>query len=741
MDKEKDIKEIENINTDQQEEKEHDEVTADKEQSQEDNSDQQAKKEEGAVEASGEDQEPQLHSAGDVSEKEHEEVAADMEQSGEGTSDAPEEKEASAVAVEAAGEDQELQHPVEDVSEKEHEEVAADVAQSGKEKPAVEASGKDQEPQLHSEEDLSEKDHDDHEEEEDDSEDEVDYSDYSKEELVELIKSLAKGDNIQRADRIAREIKPLFDEIREKERKEALDKFIAEGGAEEDFEFKVDELTNRFDANYKLIRDKRSQYVKEKEQQKDTNLKQKQDILEKLREFVDSEETNISFNTFKDLQNEWKNIGPVPGAYAKTLWANYNALVDRFYDNRSIYFELKELDRRKNLESKQELCERAEKLVEHENLKEAIKELNELHHEFKHIGPVPQEEQEALWQRFKAASDAVYARRKEYVEQLKSELDDNLKVKDQLAEEVQPFASFDSDRIKEWNAKTKEILEIQKKWEAVGGLPRAKAKAVNKKFWGTFKTFFNNKSAFFKKLDAQREENLEKKKELVQKALELKDSSDWQKTAEQFKQLQRDWKEIGPVPEKFRESIYKEFKAAADHFFEKKRSKNSEVEKEFEENLRLKEEVCDKIEKLAAENTNDLDQLRDLQDEYFDIGFVPRKSISKIKNRYSEVVDKFINNIEGVTEEDKERIRMENQVNKMLSGPNADQKIHRKEQALRKQISKVEHDIALWKNNLEFFAESKTADKLKDEFNTKIKSANNELKNLKQQLRIIRTVS
>ncbi|ELR71475.1 hypothetical protein C900_02538 [Fulvivirga imtechensis AK7] len=614
-----------------------------------------------------------------------------------------------------------------------------DTAEETTKEVVADTSGQSQEQSLDSEVDLGEKDSEEEDEEEHDEE--IDYSNFSKEEFVELIKSLAKDDNVQKAERVAREIKPLFDEIKEKERGEALERFVADGGAEEDFDFKYDELTTRFDANYKLIRDRRAQFVKAKEEQKEANLKKKQAILEKLREFVDSEETNISFNEFKNLQNEWKDVGPVPGAYAKTLWANYNALVDRFYDNRSIYFELKELDRKKNLESKIELCERAEKLVEHENLKEAIKELNELHHEFKHIGPVPQEEQEPLWQRFKGASDAVYARRKEFVEQLKSELEENLKVKEQLAEEVQPFASFDSDRIKEWNAKTKEILDVQKKWEAVGGLPRAKAKVVNKKFWGTFKTFFNNKSAFFKKLDAQREGNLEKKKELVNRAVEIKDSIDWQKTADEFKRLQREWKEIGPVPEKYRESVYKEFKEAADHFFDKKRSKNNEVEKEFEENLKRKENICDQIEKMAVEKSDDLEKFRDLQDEYLDIGFVPRKSISKIKSRYSEVVDKFINGMEGLSNEDRQQIRIENQVNKLLSGPNADQKIHRKEQAIRKQINKVEHDIALWKNNLEFFADSKTADKLKDEFNSKIKSANNELKNLKQQLRVIRTVS
>ncbi|MTI20665.1 DUF349 domain-containing protein [Fulvivirga sp. RKSG066] len=590
---------------------------------------------------------------------------------------------------------------------------------------------------LHSEEDLEERHEEDHE---DDHDEEIDYTTLSKEELVELIKSLAKEDKFIKAEKIAREIKPLFDEIRNAEREDALKKFIANGGVEEDFEFKNDELANRFDANFKLIRDRKNEFVRTREQQKDKNLKRKQEILERLREFVDSEETNISFDDFKALQDEWKSIGQVPGAYARTLWANYNALIDRFYDNRSIYFELKELDRKKNLEGKLELCQRAEDLSNQENLKEAIKELNELHHEFKHIGPVPKEDQEPLWQRFKAASDAVYDRRRAFVENLKGELEENLKVKEELVEEVQAFTSYDSDRIKEWNNKTKEILDIQKKWEATGGLPRAKAKDINKRFWGAFKTFFNNKNAFFKRLDAGREDNLIKKKELLEKAVELKESTDWQKTAEAFKRLQREWKEIGPVPEKQR-GIYKDFKAAADAFFENKRANNKELEKEFEQNLQEKVKICEQIEAMADNKADDLDAFRELRDNYMDIGFVPRKNISEIKSKYAEAVDKYINSLEGISNEDRQRIRLENQLNRIVQGPNADQKLYRKEQSIRKQISKVESDIALWKNNIEFFAESKTADKMKDEFNEKIQSAQGQLKNLKQQLKIVRTAN
>lgn len=588
---------------------------------------------------------------------------------------------------------------------------------------------------LHSEDDLKEKDEEDHH----DDDDEVDYSEMSKEELVAVIKELARDEQVVKAERTAREVKTAFNEIRDKEREEALKKFINEGGNAIDFSFRPDELTLRFDANYQLVRDRKFNFVKSKEQQKETNLSKKEDILERLRHFVDSEETNISFDSFKKLQEEWKNIGPVPGNMARTLWANYNALVDRFYDNRSIYYELKELDRRKNLEGKLELCERAEKLSEVENINEAIKELNDLHHEFKHIGPVPQDEQEPLWQRFKGASDAVYERRKVFVDKLKGELDENLNVKLELAEKVKEFADFDSDRIKSWNEKTKELLDIQKKWENTGGLPRARAKDVNRTFWSSFKQFFSNKNQFFKKLDAEREQNLEKKKEMVERAKELSISDEWHSTAEALKGLQREWKDVGPVPGKFRESIYKEFKTACDSFFEKKRASSDDASRDYSENYKKKITICDQIEKLADSDKNNLDKFKELQEEYNETGFVPRNKISETRNRYNEVVNKFVKELEGLSREEKQIIKIENQVSDILHSPNADQKLYRKEQTLRKQISTIENDIALWKNNMEFFAESKKANKLKDEFQAKIDSAIEELKQLKQQLRIIRT--
>ncbi len=592
---------------------------------------------------------------------------------------------------------------------------------------------------LQSEADLSERDEAEHMHEEE--YEHVDYNHFTKAQFVDLINGLVKESDQKKSDRILRDVKPLFDELRERERTSALNRFILDGGVADDFDYKVDELTRQFEASFKQIKDRKAQFLRGLEDQKNENLKKKSDLLERLRHLSDSSDAGNQFNKFKDLQKEWRNTGPVPGTQARTLWANYHALVDRFYDNQSIYHELKELDRKKNLEAKLELCTRAEKLSGVEKIKDAIRELNEFHHEFKHIGPVPGEDKEAVWLRFKAASDAVYTRRDEYLKTLQQELNANFDQKNKLCDEVAEYATFQTDRIKEWNQKTKEVLELQKKWETIGGLPRAKSKEVNKKFWSAFKTFFSNKNTFFKKLDEERDQNLKKKNELVQRALALKESQEWDKAANELKTIQHQWKDIGPVPEKFREKVFKEFKEACDYFFSQKRNQQGIQENEQIENLKAKEAICVELEKYSSEGSATRELLKEFEVRFNQIGFVPRKDIHAIRNRYHEAVQKFANSIQGLTEENKTRLLLENQLLDLKNDPLGGQKIYQKEQTIRKKIVKVENDIAVWRNNLEFFGRSKNADKYKEEFNEKINTATDSLQQLKEQLKLLRTVS
>ena len=569
----------------------------------------------------------------------------------------------------------------------------------------------------------------------------VDYSTFTKQDFLDLIGGLTSEKDFRKVDAVLKEARPFVNDIREKERSEALKKFTESGGTAEDFEFKLDELDHAFDATFKLIRDKRNQFYKGVEEQKSDNLKKKTEVLEKLRALMEAEDTENSFHLFKDLQHTWKNTGPVAPAQGKNLWASYTALVDRFYDNRSIYFELKELDRKKNLEHKLELCVKAERLLGVERMKDAVRELNELHHEFKHIGPVPKEEQEKLWQRFKGASDTIYARRDAFLEQLQSELKRNLQLKDKLLEELIAATSFQSDRIKEWNLKTQEILDIQKRWDAVGAIPRAKSRDINRKFWAAFKTFFASKNSFFKKLDEVRDKNMQMKSELIKKAKELQESTDFEKTSNDLKELQRQWKEVGPVPEKIRERQYLEFKQVCDHFFAQRRSQFEKSEKEQEENLRLKEAICAQLEELIATKIGTLETLNDLQRQFTAIGFVPKAAVSTIKNRFADLTNKLFATLPHASPDAKSRAMLEVQLNGLKNDPDAERKIYQKEQTIRKQISKVENDIAVLLNNLEFFGRSKNANKLKEEFSEKVKESNGHLLQLKSQLKMLKTVS
>lgn len=566
---------------------------------------------------------------------------------------------------------------------------------------------------------------------------EIDFSTKSKAELMEFAIDLNNHDQIRRLDKYLKPLKARFDKVFIEERQTALDAFVAEGNERDDFEFRGDDESRKFQDYYDLLREKRNKHHAEFEKRKEDNLKRKEEILEKIRELIDGEETDISIKAVRELQNEWKTVGPVPGQHNKTLWANYNALLDRFYDARSIYFELKDLDRKKNLQLKLDICAKAEALDAVESVKDAVIQLNELHEEFKHVGPIPREQQEEVWQRFKTASDKIYVKRKGYVDDLKKAFVENLDKKMQLVEEVEQFLKFDSDRISAWNKKTKEIQELQKKWEAVGGIPREKAKEVNKRFWKGFKGFFANKSAFFKKFEAQRGDNLKIKQGLVEEAKALQSNNDWVATTDKYKRLQARWKEVGPVPEKYRTSIYEEFKAACDHFFDQRRAQNQEQNQEQEANLKVKLQVCDSIDAVAEEGKVDLDVVYGLLDQFHEAGFVPRHSMKKVQNRFAEVTKKLMS-IDSLEEDDRQDLKINIEVGKIKGGPHADRKIFRKENSLKRKIENLESDISTWKNNMEFFASSKAADQLKQDFETKIVKASEQLDELKKELRMVR---
>ena len=564
-------------------------------------------------------------------------------------------------------------------------------------------------------------------------EEDLNFDGASKTDLLGKIKEVSKDADVRQIDKVIRALKARFDEIYNEEKGSALNKFEEEGNDPESFDYHGDDIGKEFLIFYSNFRSKRNKYYQDFENQKEDNLKKKQGLLEELRMLVDGEESNASIHGVKEIQAEWRQAGPVSGTHNKTLWANYNALLDRFYDQRSIYFELKDLDRKKNLKFKEELCEKAEAMVKLEDLRILISQLNELHQEYKHAGPVPKEDQERVWARFKVASDAVYLRRRDFFDQLKVELEENYTKKQKLAIQAEDYVNFDSDRLADWDSKAREIQELQKQWERIGGLPKDRVKATNKQFWGSFKIFFNHKSQFFKKLGSIREENLKKKEELTLQVEALKESEDWDTVAQRIKSLQAEWKTIGPIPEKVRNGIYKKFKVACDHFFDRKRNQSAEQNTAYKDNLTLKLQICDQIESIADQDDINLDDVYDLIDSHARLGFVPRNAIKKSQARFEEATHKILS-LEELRERDKMDLESHIQLRRIKNSHGGDKILQRKRSSIRRQISELENDISTWNTNMEFFATSAVADELKADLHLKINVAKGELEYLKAKL-------
>ena len=585
----------------------------------------------------------------------------------------------------------------------------------------------------------------------------IDYSALSKQELIQILeKSLAnlKAENVnniefKKADLVLKEIKPFFDIVKETEKKAALERFLSENESEEGFEYKESDEIQSFDQLYKKIKEAKFQYFSQQEKNKEKNFTVKTELLNQLRALADSEDGNITtvkanIATLKKLQQEWKDAGNLAGPHNNTLWQTYHALVDRFYSNRGIYFELLELDRKKNLNLKVELCTKveaiAEKLKEEELSNKTFTEATHLFEEFKHIGPAAKDANELLWQRFKAALDVIYDKRRSQIDALQGTFEENLKAKLQIIESLALFTSFKSESINEWMEQTKAIDILQKQWDAIKGpLPKEKTREVNKEFWQGVKLFYKNKSDFFKALEAKRDENLKLKQSLCEQAeTYLATEEDSPEITKAVIKLQEDWRKIGHVPDKFRNKIYERFKAACDAYFNKKRAKSNESDKEFQDNLLKKIALCEKIEKEATTEAN-LDKLPDIKKEWAVIGFVPKAEMQEIQKRYINAINSYVGALGKLTDKEKEKITLQTEVEIFKQKDKGSSKdLGRKESDIRVKIQNLENDLSTLKNNLEFFARSKNAEKLKADFEQKIKKGEDDLAHMKHQLKVVR---
>jgi len=567
----------------------------------------------------------------------------------------------------------------------------------------------------------------------------VDYSGFSRKELVETLALIVEnrppaeiGDDVSR-------IKEFFYKKTKAEFNEARLNYAKEGGNIDDFRPEPDELEVRIKSVLEVYRNRKSDFNRVQESEKQDNLRKKLEIIEQIKELVNREEAiNKTFQDFRNLQNEWHSTGIVPQSALKDLWENYHHSVEIFYDYIKINRELRDLDLKKNLEAKILLCEKAEELLTEPNAVTAFRLLQEFHDQWREIGPVPHENKNDVWERFREATSQINKRHHEYFESQKDEQRKNLEAKTALCEKVEEIAGSEILTFADFREKSDAIIEYQKQWRALGFAPKKHNNKIYQRFRTACDSFFEKKRAFFAESKETQMNNLQLKTELCLKAEALQESTDWKETSDMLIRLQKEWKEIGPVPRKYSEKIWKRFRKACDTFFTRRSEFLAGRETSYEENLQAKLALLEELEAFdpGDDSKAAFEKLKEIQKSWMEIGYVPIDRKDEIAHRYKDALNRQFDKLK-LDDEDKNILRYRSKVDSARSNPRAARKVRAEREKFYSKIKQLESDIVLWENNIGFFAKSANADTMIKEVEEKIAEAKKNIKILEEKMKLI----
>ncbi len=558
----------------------------------------------------------------------------------------------------------------------------------------------------------------------------------SKKEIVERAKEIAQAEETPQKEEVDY-LKTVFYKLHIAEREARLKAYIEGGGDPEAYQIVPDEDEEAFKAEMTIIRERRAQQFREQEEEKEANLQRKLDIIEKIKSMLTTpEEANQAFQEFKTLQQEWKDIKNIPQVKANELWRNYQLYVEQFYDLLKLNSEAREYDFKKNLEMKTRLCEAAEKLAEEDDLISAFHQLQKLHQEYRETGPVAKELREEIWSRFKAASTIINKRHQQHFEQLRAKEEDNLAQKTVLCEKVEALVSEEKKGSAAWDKATKEIIDIQTEWKTIGFAPQKMNVKIFERFRAACDEFFAKKAEFFKELKQTFKDNVERKRALIAKANELKDSTDWKSTADKLIALQKEWKTIGAVPKKQSDQLWEEFLAACNHFFEARKANGAGQHSEEHANLEKKRQLIEKLNALAENPVEKLQEaVQAIVEEYGNIGHVPYKEKDKLYDAYHAALDKLYKELNISVA----KRRLNNFKNKIKNvAEQGDDALDNERARLVRQYEAVRQEVKTYENNLGFLnASSKKGNSLIDEMNRKMQKLKDEMNLLKEKIKAV----
>lgn len=525
------------------------------------------------------------------------------------------------------------------------------------------------------------------------------------------------------------------------ERKQRFDAFIEKGGIAEDFDH-TDADKLKFDEALQLFRRRLNEERERIERERNQNLAAKRDILDRMRQTLAIEDSKTGVQEFRKLQDLWRQTGPVPQAHVNELWEVYHALSEKFFDTLKIDRELRDLDMQKNLKQKMELCEKAEELMLLESVSDAVNRMNDLHTMWKEIGPVQATQRQEIWDRFKAASDKVYERRREYIAQLDEQRANNKALKTDLCEKAEAIAADQEENNKDWKGATGRIEALFEEWKKIGAAGRDENEALWQRFKAARNTFFHNKNDYFRKIRQDYQNNYNLKLDICVRAEAIMDSNDWKRTSQELIRLQNEWKKVGPVPREHSDALWKRFRSTCDHFFNKKNEHFSTLDESRAGNLDLKKALVARIEAFTlTDNPHaDVEALKGFQKEWMEIGPVPQESREELQNHYRKLVNAHFDNLK-MGQQEKMKVQFQNRISTLKESGEGDRALRKEEQFLRQKIEKLQSDIATYENNMGFFANSKNAEALRSEIEKKIRVAQVEISNLKEKIKMLRTAN
>ena len=554
--------------------------------------------------------------------------------------------------------------------------------------------------------------------------------------IVERLEQLYGQKQLEEAKNVVALLRLKYKEKTGLVKKEALDKFLEEGGNKIDFHFS-DKEEERFASISQKIREYHQKKREAQEKLMADNLVKKQALLEQLRQLVEGDERPLKaiYDDFTKLTEQWREIKPIARAESNNLWQNYHFLVEKFFDKVRINNELRELDYKKNLEEKLQLCEKAESLLAEESIGKASKELHELHDRWKEIGPVAMDKKDEIWDRFKAASDAIAQKRTDYYDSLQAEMEQNLLAKRALCEKAEALLTQACQNAKEWNAASDQVDELMKLWKSIGCAPGNENDAVWERFRGSLNTFFEEKKSFFRKIRDEQTNNYNLKVDLCVRAENIAQQRlDYRAATADLLKLQQEWKAVGPVPMRLSDKVWKRFRAACDAFFQKKADYYQSMRSDENANKEAKEALVQEVKALAVEKREALlAAVKDLQRRWTEIGHVPMKDKDRLYADFRAAIDEKFK-VFGTKRPDGMRDFSE------INTPEDAALLSNKDIAqLNNRIQRLKGDITLWENNMGFISQAKSSDVLRREFENKIRRAKEELALLEAKLKIIRT--